>query len=263
MRGRVSLKRRIGWLYALVRARDAHRKLILLYHSVGGSAEATASDAFRDQLGVIAAMGQLVPLRQVLESAPSPRIAVAVTFDDGYATLRDQAASILTDFGGAATAFLNVGEIGDEERLPSRAEDGYYPHEQFLTWHDVDALRAAGWHIGSHGVRHLDLVRADVATVKQEVSDSKQTIERRLGTTCDMFAYTWGRNGLGLRAQVRAAGYTYGFAGDHSALMAKSDPFALPRINVANEYSRDDFAAILRGDWDYLHWLSRAKAVMG
>jgi peptidoglycan/xylan/chitin deacetylase (PgdA/CDA1 family) len=262
MRGRVSLKRRIGWLYALMRARDAHRKLILLYHSIGNNAEATASEAFHDQLGVIAAMGRLVPLQKVLESATSPRIAVAVTFDDGYATLRDHAASILTEFGSVATAFLNVGEIGDEERRPSRAEDGYYPHEQFLTWHDVDALRAAGWQIGSHGVRHLDLVRADTATADNELAVSKQAIERRLGTICDMFAYTWGRNGPGLRAQVRAAGYRYGFAGDHSALIAKSDPLALPRINVAKEYSRDDFAAILRGDWDYLHWLSRAKAVL-
>jgi peptidoglycan/xylan/chitin deacetylase (PgdA/CDA1 family) len=263
MRRRIAWKRRIGQLYAFMRARDAQRKLILLYHSVGGSTEATAKDAFRDQLGVIAAMGQLLPLQEVLGSAPSQSIAVAVTFDDGYATLRDHAATILTEFGGVATVFLNVGEIADDERRASRAADGYYPHEQFLAWRDVDALVAAGWHIGSHGVHHIDLVRADSATSKHEVAASKQTIERRLVLPCDLFAYPWGRNGPGLRAQVRAAGYRYGFAGDHSPLTATSDPFALPRINVANGYSRDDLAAILRGDWDYLYWLARAKAVMG
>jgi peptidoglycan/xylan/chitin deacetylase (PgdA/CDA1 family) len=263
MRGRIAWKRRIGQLYALMRARDAQRKLILLYHSVGDSIEATAQDAFRDQLGVIAAMGQLLPLRELLGSAPNQSIAVAVTFDDGYATLRDHAVTILTEFGGAATVFLNAGEIADDERRASRAADGYYPHERFLAWRDVDALVASGWHIGSHGVHHVDLVRADTATSKHEVTASKQTIERRLGMPCDLFAYPWGRNGPGLRAQVRAAGYRYGFAGDHSPLTATSDPFALPRINVANGYSRDDLAAILRGDWDYLYWLSRAKAVTG
>lgn len=263
MRGRIAWKRRIGQLYAFMRTRDAQRKLILLYHSVGGSTEATAKDAFRDQLGVIAAMGQLLPLQEVLGSAPNQSIAVAVTFDDGYATLRDHAATILTEFGGAATVFLNAGEIADDERGASRAADGYYPHEQFLAWRDVDALVAAGWHIGSHGLHHLDLVRADTATSKHEVTASKQMIERRLGMPCDLFAYPWGRNGPGLRAQVRAAGYRHGFAGDHSPLTATSDPFALPRINMANGYSRDDLAAILRGDWDYLYWLARAKAVMG
>jgi peptidoglycan/xylan/chitin deacetylase (PgdA/CDA1 family) len=262
MRGRVSLKRRIGQLYAFMRARDAHRKLILLYHSVGGSAEATANDAFRNQLGVIAAVGHVLPLQNILGSTPNRGVAVAITFDDGYATLREHASAILGEFGCAATAFLNVGEIGDEERRPSRAEDGYYPGEQFLTWRDVDALLAAGWHIGSHGVRHLDLVSADTATVENELSASKRIIEERLGTACDMFAYPWGRNCRGLRAQVRAVGYRYGFAGGHSCLTAKFDSFALPRINVAKEYSHDDLAAILRGDWDYLYWVSRAKAVI-
>src|ERR1700719_1590022 len=187
MRGRIAWKRRIGRLYALMRARDAQRKLILLYHSVGGSTEATAKDAFRDQLGVIAAMGQLLPMQEGLGSAPHQSIAVAVTFDDGYATLRDHAATILTEFGGAATVFLNVGEIADDEQRASRAVDGYYPREQFLAWRDVDALVAAGWHVGSHGGLHLDLVHADTAASRHEIAASKQAIERRLGTPCDMF----------------------------------------------------------------------------
>ena len=77
-----------------------------------------------------------------------------------------------------------------------------------------------------------------------------------------MFSYPWDRNNPRVRAEVRSAGYRCGFATYHSGLTAKSDPFALPRINVSNEYSRDDLVAILRGDWDYLHWFAKAKAVM-
>lgn len=263
MHGRVTLKRRIGCLYSLFNACSAHRKLVLLYHSVGGGPDATTVDAFRDHLKVITSAGSVVSLRSIVEAGPDRGLAVAITFDDGYATLRDRASAALQEFGCAATAFLNVGEIADDARRSSRVEDGYYPAEQFLTWRDVDALRAAGWHFGSHGVRHLDLVTADVATAKNELSASRRMIEQRLGTECNMFAYTWGRNNSILRAEVRAAGYKYGFSGHHSPVTAKSDPFCLPRINVAKEYARDDLAAILRGDWDYLHWLARAKAVMG
>lgn len=263
MRQRISWKRRLARFYALMYARDAHRRLILLYHSVDGGPQATASDAFRDHIAVVAAMGQLLPLQQVLSSAPNGKIAIAITFDDGYATLKDHAAELLMEFGGTATAFLNVGQIGDKERRLSSAADGYYPDEQFLTWRDVDALLALGWQIGSHGVRHLDLVGTDAATAKSELFTSKQQIEGRLGKTCDMFAYPWGRNSPELRAEVRAAGYRYGFAGDHAPVTAQSDPLALPRINVAKDYVRDDLAAILRGDWDYLYWISQAKAVMG
>jgi peptidoglycan/xylan/chitin deacetylase (PgdA/CDA1 family) len=262
MRVRIPFKRRIGELYALMHARDAQRKLILAYHSVGGSPLATAKEAFREHIGVIAVTGQLLPLQDLLNSTSSRSIAIAITFDDGYAGLRDHASNILAEFGSSATAFLSVREIADEGRRSSRYEDRYYPGEQFLTWRDVDALLAAGWHIGSHGFRHLDLISADTATIRNELSASKRVIEQRLGRTCDMFSYPWGRNNPRVRAEVRSAGYRYGFATYHSGLTAKSDPFALPRINVSNEYSRDDLVAILRGDWDYLHWFAKAKAVM-
>jgi peptidoglycan/xylan/chitin deacetylase (PgdA/CDA1 family) len=262
MRVRLPFKRRIGKLYALMHARDAQRKLILMYHSVGQSPLATAKETFREHIRVIAMTGHLLPLRDLLVSTPSRSIAIAITFDDGYAGLKDHASAILAELGSAATAFLSVSEIADEERRSSRPEDRYYPGEQFLTWRDVDALLSAGWQIGSHGVHHLDLVSADTATIKYELSASKRIIEQRLGTTCDMFSYPWGRSNPRVRAEVRSAGYRYGFAAYHSRLTAKSDPLALPRINVSKEYSRDDIIAILRGDWDYLHWIAKAKAVM-
>jgi peptidoglycan/xylan/chitin deacetylase (PgdA/CDA1 family) len=260
MRDRITIKRHIGQLYALLKKRDAQRKLIFLYHSVGDTAEATAKQVFRDHIADIVAMGRLLPLRDILGSTPDRAIAVAITFDDGYATLKDHAAVILADFGCSATVFLNVGEIGDRERRASRAEDGYYSGEEFLTWRDVDSLVAAGWSVGSHGVHHVDLVTASNVAVKNELSISKSMIEKRLGKICDMFAYPWGRKNRRLLGEVRSAGYRYGFSGDHSRLTSRSDPLALPRINVAKEYLRDDVAAILRGDWDYLYWVSGAKA---
>ncbi len=263
MPSRVAWKRRIGRLYASMRARDSQRKLVLVYHSIGGGSESNDIEVFRDHIDAIAAIGRLWPLPNLLASTPNNGVDVAITFDDGYATLRDRASAILADFGCAATVFLNTGEIADDERQFSRTEDGYYPDEQFLTWRDVDALVAAGWQIGSHGVGHVDLTNADGATINNELSASKSMIQQRLGTACNMFAYTWGRSNSRVRAEVRSAGYRYGFAGDHARLTERSDPFALSRINVAKEYSRDDLAAILRGDWDYLHWALRAKALIG
>jgi peptidoglycan/xylan/chitin deacetylase (PgdA/CDA1 family) len=263
MRGRVAWKRRIGQLYAAMHAREAHRKVILLYHSVGGGREATSTEAFREHLGVIAGMGRLLSLAEILADRSRENIAVAITFDDGYATLLDRASAVLTEFGCGAAVFLNAGEIADETRRSSRTEDGYYPGEEFLTWHDVDVLYAAGWQIGSHGVHHVDLSTADTATVREELDTSKQIIELRLGKACDMFAYPWGRNNIRLRSEVTSAGYRYAFTGSHESVTAKSDPFALPRINVAKDYLRDDLVAIMRGDWDYLYWLGKAKAVLG
>jgi peptidoglycan/xylan/chitin deacetylase (PgdA/CDA1 family) len=263
MRRSLAWKRRIGRLYALLRACDEQRELVLLYHSIGGGAEATTTEAFRGHLGLLAATARLVGLREMLDGGTGLGLAVAVTFDDGYATLRDHAAPVLADLGAAATAFLNVGEIAADERRQSSSEAGYYPDERFLSWRDVEALRAARWQFGSHGVHHVDLVRADAATAERELSASKSVLEQRLGTECDMFAYPWGRHDGSLRNRARAAGYRYAFAAGHRALTPERNPLALPRINVAKEYSCDDLAAILRGDWDYLDWVAKAKAVAG
>lgn len=263
MRGRLALKRRLGQLYAFLNVRDAHRKLILLYHSIGGGAEATTTEVFRNHLEIIASIGRPFAPCALVESSCDEGIAVGITFDDGYATLRDHAAPILMEFGCVPAVFVNVNELADDERRPSSPEHGYYPGEQFMTWRDVDFLLSSGWQIGSHGVHHLDLVSVDRSTSRNELSASKRYIEQRLGITCNMFAYPWGRNNAALRAEVRATGYRYAFSGQHSALNTQSDPFALPRINVAKEYERDDLAAILRGDWDYLDWLSKAKALIG
>lgn len=258
-----ALKRRIGRLWAILQAHAAERRIILVYHSVGGGTESTAVNVFHDHVALAVDRARLVPLPNLLAAHAAPGVTVAITFDDGYATLRDRAAPILAEFGAAATAFLNVGEIGERERRTSRPENGYYPGELFLSWRDADALLTAGWLIGSHGMAHLDLRRVSPTTAHRELTASKAEIERRFGVECGMFAYPWGRHHPGLRAQVRAAGYRYGFAGDHSPLAARADPFALPRINVAKEYTRDDLAAILCGDWDYLYWLGRAKAAAG
>jgi peptidoglycan/xylan/chitin deacetylase (PgdA/CDA1 family) len=256
---RVELKRLIGQLYSLMRARAAFRKLILLYHSIGGGPEATATQTFRSHLKIIDVLGQLLPLPAIFSSVDSSRPTVAITFDDGYAALREHAAGILTDFGCTAMVFLNVNEIDERERRPSKPEEGYYPGERFLTWKDIDELLKAGWNVGSHGVRHLDLTRIDSGTARNEICASKLIIEQRTGTKCDMFAYPWGRNNAHVRAEVRSAGYRYGFSGDHSNLTSKSDLLALPRVNVAKQYSQDDLAAIIQGDWDYLRWIAKVK----
>ena len=58
---------------------------------------------------------------------------------------------------------------------------------------------------------------------------------------------------------MRQCGYRYAAGGRHGALRPDFDPMAFPRINIAQDYSLEDFRAIVRGDWDYLGWVQRAK----
>ena len=90
---------------------------------------------------------------------------------------------------------------------------------------------------------------------------SRSHIESELGGECDTFAYTWGRYSVRLRKLAVEAGYRYAFSGRHGPVDVNGDPMTIPRINISNDYTLDDFKAIVHGDWDYLGWIHRFKGL--
>ena len=95
MRGRIAWKRRIGQLYAFMRARDARRTRILLYHSFGGN-RGHGEGCLRDQLGVIAAMGQLAsPGGPGSAPAKARCVVISTTAMPRYGSRRDDFDGIL------------------------------------------------------------------------------------------------------------------------------------------------------------------------
>jgi peptidoglycan/xylan/chitin deacetylase (PgdA/CDA1 family) len=244
-------KRRLGALWGLFAPRRP-RKVILLYHALGANPPAVTENGFRQQVAWLAKNASIVPLDDLLKATSADGLQVAITFDDGYASLHDQVAPLLAEYGATATVYLNTGRIGHSTRNASDAALGHYPNEHFLTWSEVGSLVDAGWTIGSHGVEHLDLTRQDADAVARELADSKREIEFRLGQPCQHFAYTWGRFTPTLQHAVRNAGYISAVSGLHGPVTSDSDRYALPRIDVRAEYELRDFVDVVKGHWDYL-----------
>jgi hypothetical protein len=58
---------------------------------------------------------------------------------------------------------------------------------------------------------------------------------------------------------VEECGYAWAVCSTHGALNRGFDPFALPRIDIRNNYELPDFVAAVTGDLDYLRWLQLAR----
>ena len=261
MNAKIALKRVLGKIIACGGGATQNRKIILLYHSIGEGPWALPKSEFRRQIDWLSNNATLISLDGLLAGENiDGRPRVAITFDDGYASLRDAACDVLRESGANATVFLNTGRIGKKSRTPSDAGLGHYPGEQFMSWQDVVDLVANGWTVGSHGVEHLDLTAAADDIARQQLRLSKETIERELSAPCANFAYTWGRHTPRLRQLVEEAGYRHAFSGRHGPLLADSDRFALPRVAMSNDYSLDDLRAIVAGDWDYIGWIQKFTA---
>lgn len=220
---------------------------------------AIPSSAFQAQMEWLEGVASVVPLDAVLGSATGGGVTVAITFDDGYASVRDCALPVLKALDLTATVYVNTGCIDDTERRPSQPDLGHYHGERFMRWADIETLCDSKWTIGSHGVDHLDLTGTSSAVAEHQLVRSRDEIERRLRFECRHFAYTWGRSTHQLRSLVARSGYLDAAGGRHGPLRPGFDLMAFPRINVAREYSLDDFKAIVLGDWDYLGWTQRAR----
>jgi peptidoglycan/xylan/chitin deacetylase (PgdA/CDA1 family) len=252
----LALKRRAGRVLGVARRpfADRSRRVVLLYHAVGGEPWAVSASAFEAQMSWLSTHARVVSLPALLQRGreSSDALTCAITFDDGYESVHGRALPVLRSLGFPAVVYLTTAAIDEARNLSSDTFPGLYPGNRMLDWTQVDDLARAGIAIGSHLRRHVDLTRLEEAAAREELSGSKQDIERRLSRPCEDFSYPWGRHDRRARRWVEEAGFKTAAAGVHGSLTGRTDPIAIPRLDVRAEYELADFQAIVRGDWDFL-----------
>ncbi|MET9775641.1 polysaccharide deacetylase family protein [Streptomyces sp. NPDC006367] len=149
---------------------------------------------------------------------------VGLTFDDGYADFVEHALPCLRRWGCGATLFVLPGRFGGVN-----AWDPLGPRKPLLTADGVRRAAAEGVEIGSHGLTHVDLTRADDATLQAETARSRALLAELTGTPVTGFCYPYGTVDRRAVDAVRAAGYSYACAIAPGPL---TGPYALPRVHV-------------------------------
>jgi peptidoglycan/xylan/chitin deacetylase (PgdA/CDA1 family) len=199
------------------------------------------------------AHAQVLPLEALLNTPNTGSLRAAITFDDGYATLHDVAHPILQTLGFHPTVFLTSGMLSETQAMPSQVHKGHYPQESFMSWQEVRALLQAGWSVGCHGWQHLDCTRVTENEFKTNLQRCQAAIASRTGSRANMMAFTWGKF---TRQALRAAcelGMRHSFSCIHGAVKRPLRAHeAIPRIDIRPDLALQDFASIVRGDWDYL-----------
>lgn len=247
------VKRFLGRGFRILRT-SKPRRIVLLYHAVGNGPDACPAERFAEHMSWLSRNAQVLPLDTLLESEGTERIQVAVTFDDGYASVANVAAPIMARYGLIGTVYLTVACIGENEasRQTSDPACGHLAGERFMIWPEASALLASGWQIGSHGLDHVDMTSQSPEALEFQLKDSKHQIEANLCRPCPAFAYPWGRNNNRTREAVCAAGYSHAAGTLHGPLRSGSSKLAFARIDVRREYNTRDLERVIRGDWDFL-----------
>ncbi|GAB1329551.1 polysaccharide deacetylase family protein [Streptomyces sennicomposti] len=205
---------------------------VAMYHSVGDCSHdpyrvTVTPERLERQLAWLrrrrlrgVSMGELLAARARGEA----RGLVGLTFDDGYADFVTGALPLLRRWGCRATLFVLPGRLGGDN-----AWDPLGPRKQLLAADGIRHAAAEGVEIGSHGLTHVDLTRADNRTLRAEVAESRDRLTELTGVRTEGFCYPYGTVDARVAEAVREAGYSYACAIDPGPL---TGPYALPRAHV-------------------------------
>ncbi len=205
-------------------------RAVLMFHGVDASGSVLSIEERELHALVEAILGsghRILPLRQLL-AGEGGRRAVALTFDDGFASVAEQGAPVLRALGAPATLFLTTGRVGADNAWPSQPADA--PHFKFMDWSQVEALHASGWSIEAHSVTHPDLRRSSDTELDEELERPVEELERRLGARPRILAYPYGYYDHRVVARSRKL-YERAVTTEFRVLGPGDDPHAVPRID--------------------------------
>lgn len=240
-------------LAGVVRGSPARPGLrILYYHRVTRDRDplAITPAAFRRQMEALAASGQrVVDLYELDDLVLAPgEAAVALTFDDGYRDVLQNALPVLREHGFPSTVFVVPGAITGATCFEWYA-DGEMP--PVAGWDELRAEERAGLvRFEPHTISHPVLTTLSREAARREIAESKGVIELELGRPARLFCYPGGYYSPREVDLVRESGYRAAVTCEFGANTAPFDHGELRRTIVERSDPLWLFRARLAGATD-------------
>jgi len=209
---------------------------VFMYHHFGLEdtypSTSVSKEQFRNHLDYIKEHEYTVlPLGAALERLYSdkdmPAKTAAITIDDGYRSVWDNAVPLLEKYGYRATIFVSTGYVGG---------GGY------MSWEQINSLEAKGFEIGNHSHAHAYFVnkpKGEIADAfEQDLKTSHDQFQKHLGRVPDLYAYPFGEYTPEMMSVLEDHGYMAAAAQRSGIIFRGSSRFALPRFPMNRDYAQ-------------------------
>ncbi len=210
--------------------------VVLTYHAVeqGHGALFVDPGTFASHLDCIVESGARVStvseLARELRRGALQGPVVAITFDDGLASVARVAAPLLAERGLTATVFCVAGHVGGTSDWAS-ASSGT-PRLALAHAGELRLIAAQGLEIGCHGMTHAPLRSGDSDFLRRELVAAKDVLEDMTGVAVTSFAYPYGAAPTAPALRLVEATYEAACSTVLGTVGPGADVHALPRVDA-------------------------------
>ena len=248
---------------ALVRrvfkGRSSSTFVILTYHSVYNH----EIENFRRQMEIVKKTGHAISPDGSCR-ADDIHHHIAVTFDDGYLNVIENAVPILEELDIPATIFVTTGKLGQKpDWIIGRDNKDRY--EKIATADELLELDRKRFTLGSHTVNHGNLGEMDETAIRRELAGSKRDLEALLGTDVSLLAFPFGAYNQTVLSVAREEGYKNVFSNIPDARSQRLDPvenglFLRGRVPVSPLDGKLEFHLKCSGAYQWLPFAINLKS---
>jgi peptidoglycan/xylan/chitin deacetylase (PgdA/CDA1 family) len=223
---------------------------ILFYHRVSPEKDelAVSPERFARQMRYLADEGYAVVdvLTATAMLGGPERKTVALSFDDGYLDVAENALPVLAEHGFRATVFVAPAVIDGDATF-----EWYEQQPALLEWGRIRELDREGvLTFEAHSLTHPNLLRLGDDHAREEIAGSKAALEARLERPVEAFSYPAGLFGERERRYVIESGFRVAVSCEPGVNDAATDRFALRRRQIDGRDSLLDFKAKVGGGHD-------------
>jgi peptidoglycan/xylan/chitin deacetylase (PgdA/CDA1 family) len=195
---------------------------------------AVAPEAFAHHCAWLAGSRRMVDLdtavAQMDASGRLPRRTGALTFDDGFASVFDEAFPLFRRHSIPATVFLVTETLTTGGRAVDWVDDAPAETLRTLTPDQVLEMQAAEVRFGSHSHEHRNLTALGEDECVRDLRQSRELLEDLLRQPVRHLAYPRGLHDEHVRRAAARAGFTHGFTLPQAR--EPTGPLAVPRVGV-------------------------------
>ncbi|MDA7569153.1 MAG: polysaccharide deacetylase family protein [Emcibacteraceae bacterium] len=214
-------------------AQQEDSAVIIMYHRFGENNFPTTnvtldqidqhiSELIKDEYNVI-------PLRDVIkafkERRELPERTIAITIDDGFLSVYEEAWPRFKKAGIPITVFISTESVDDQ-------------YETSMTWDQIRELDNEELvEIGHHGHAHAHMPELSLEDAIKDIDIADEIFQTELGYIPDMFAYPYGEYSPELRESLEDRNYLATFAQFSSTATSSRGLKEIPRFAFNENYA--------------------------